>query len=77
MTIPIIVSAIVNMLNADFVLAGLRWDTLLVYLDDVIVFGRTVSENIERLKEVLARFRNAVWSMGYMAGQRETRTGGS
>ncbi len=43
----------------DFVLAGLRWDTLLVYLDDVIVFGRTVSENIERLKEVLARFRNA------------------
>ena len=43
----------------DFVLAGLRWETLLVYLDDVIVFGRTVKESIDRLREVLIRFRNA------------------
>ena len=43
----------------DYVLAGLRWETLLVYLDDVIVFGRTVKESIDRLREVLTRFRNA------------------
>ena len=43
----------------DFVLAGLRWETLLVYLDDVIVFGKTVSESISRLAEVLTRFRGA------------------
>ena len=43
----------------DYVLAGLRWETLLVYLDDVIVFGKTVSESISRLQEVLTRFRGA------------------
>ena len=42
----------------DYVLAGLRWETLLVYLDDVIVFGRTVKESIDRLKEDLTSFRN-------------------
>ena len=41
------------------VLAGLRWETLLVYLDDVIVFGRTIAESIDRLEAVLVRFRNA------------------
>ena len=43
----------------DFALAGLRWETFLVYLDDVIVFGRTVKDSIDRLREVLIRFRNA------------------
>ena len=43
----------------DFVLAGLRWETLLVYLDDVIVFGSTVTESVDRLREVLIRFRGA------------------
>ena len=43
----------------DCVLTGLRWETLLVYLDDVIVFGKPVSESISRLQEVLTRFRGA------------------
>lgn len=43
----------------DYVLAGLKWETLLVYLDDVIVFGGTVTESVERLREVLTRFRGA------------------
>ncbi len=34
----------------DYVLAGLQWDMLLVYLGDVIVFGCTMSESIERLR---------------------------
>ena len=41
------------------VLDGLQWKTALVYLDDVIVFGRTIEEEIERLEVVLQRFRAA------------------
>ncbi len=41
------------------VLAGLRWETLLVYLDDIIIFGRTIPESIERLEEVFTRLRSA------------------
>ena len=35
-----------------FVLAGLQWQTCLVYLDNVIVFGR----NLERIQEVFEQF---------------------
>ena len=41
------------------VLAGLQWDTLLVYLDDVIVYGKSVDEELGNLKAVLERFRTA------------------
>lgn len=41
------------------VMAGLQWDILLIYLDDVIVFGRTVDEQIVRLRTTLARLREA------------------
>ena len=41
------------------VLAGLQWETILLYLDDVIVFGRTVEEEFSRLEEVFARMRKA------------------
>ena len=41
------------------VLAGLRWETLLVYLDDVIVFGSSIQESVERLEAVLIRLRMA------------------
>lgn len=42
------------------VLAGLQWDTLLVYLDDVIVFCKTVEEELKRLRrqEVLGLSSN-------------------
>ena len=43
----------------ECVLAGLRWEILLVYLDDVIVFGRTIAESVDRLRAVLDRFRAA------------------
>ena len=43
----------------EAVLAGLHWKSLLVYLDDVIVFGNTFNEELERLKEVFRRFRAA------------------
>ena len=41
------------------VLAGLHWKTLLVYLDDVIVFGKTFDEELQRLREVFQRMRAA------------------
>ena len=41
------------------VMAGLQWEILLIYLDDVIVFGQTVTETVERLRVVLDRLRNA------------------
>ena len=43
----------------ELVLAGLRWETCLAYLDDVIVFGRTFDEHLQRLSQVLSRFRQA------------------
>ena len=43
----------------DIVLCGLSYLTCLVYLDDVIVFGRNFDEQLERLSEVFDRFRKA------------------
>jgi len=41
------------------VLEGLHWKTALVYIDDVIVFGGTFEEELQRLREVLRRLRVA------------------
>ena len=41
------------------VLSGLHWSTCLVYLDDIIIFSRTIEEHLERLAEVLGRLRDA------------------
>ena len=39
----------------DRVLSGMRWSRCLVYLDDVISFGKSVPEALMRLEEVLTR----------------------
>ena len=41
----------------DSVLAGMHWRTLLVYLDDIIVFGKTFEEELQRLEEVFRRMK--------------------
>ena len=41
------------------VLAGLHWSSCLVYLDDIIVFSRTVEDHFDKLREVLSRLRSA------------------
>ncbi|KFD59900.1 hypothetical protein M514_27917 [Trichuris suis] len=41
------------------VLAGLKWNTCLVYLDDIIVFSRSADGHIERLARVFQRLRTA------------------
>ena len=43
----------------DTVLSGLNFRTLLVYLDDIILFSRTVQEHFVRLKELLDCLRKA------------------
>ena len=43
----------------DLVLAGLQWLHCLVYLDDVIVLGRTFDENLRNLESVFRRLREA------------------
>jgi predicted aspartyl protease len=41
------------------VLTGLQWELLLLYLDDIIVFGNSIAEELERLKVVFERLRAA------------------
>ena len=43
----------------ELVLKGLHWKICLIYLDDVIVMGRTFGEELERLKEVFERLARA------------------
>jgi len=43
----------------DFVLCGLSYLTCLVYLDDVIVFGRSFDEELHRLDEGFSRLKSA------------------
>ena len=39
----------------DVVLAGLKWQSCLVYLDDVIVFSKTFEEHLDHLRAMLSR----------------------
>jgi len=43
----------------DLVFSGLNYYSILVYLDDVVVFGPSVETLMERLEEVLCRLRDA------------------
>ena len=43
----------------DIIISGVRWQTYLIYLDDVIVFSRDTSSQIQHVDQVLALLRNA------------------
>lgn len=43
----------------ELVFRGLQWRTLLIYLDDIICFGRTFDETLERLEEIFQRLKCA------------------
>ena len=43
----------------EMVLRGLQWKSLLIYLDDIIIFSSTFDEHIVRLNEVLNRLAKA------------------
>ena len=41
----------------NFVLRGLIWEGALVYLDDVMVMGKSFTDHLSNLREVLSRFK--------------------
>jgi len=43
----------------DLILAGVQWSQCLVYLDDIIVIGRTFTEHLQNLGIVLQKLREA------------------
>ena len=43
----------------ETVLSGLHWQIYLIYLDDIIIFGKTFSDMINNLEMVLQRFEMA------------------
>ena len=43
----------------DSALAGLQWSSCLVYLDDIIIMGRTFEEHLKNLQRVLERLKQA------------------
>ena len=43
----------------DVAMAGLNYEICLVYLDDIVLFSRTVKEHLERLRLILDRLRRA------------------
>jgi len=43
----------------DIVMSGLHLDVCLVYLDDIIIFSKSIDEHLERLMRVLDRLRSA------------------
>ena len=43
----------------ELVLKGLQWKTLLVYLDDVVLYSKTVSSYLQQLDEMFTRLSQA------------------
>jgi hypothetical protein len=56
-------------------LRGLTYDSCLVYLDDVILIGRTFQEHILNLRKVFERFREARLKLNAHCQKVETRAG--
>lgn len=57
----------------DHVLGGLKWTECLVYMDDVLVFGRSLDKHNERLDRVL----NAIGRAGLTLNVRKCLIGSS
>ena len=43
----------------ELALQGLQWVTCLIYIDDIVVYGRNFDEHIARVEEVLSRMKAA------------------
>ena len=43
----------------DLLLAGIQWNSCLVYLDDIIVLGKTFEDHLKHLTQVFQRSREA------------------
>ena len=43
----------------DLVLSGIQWERCLVYIDDIVIMGKTFERHLQNLKLVLERLRRA------------------
>ena len=43
----------------ELIFRGLQWQTLLIYLDDIIIFSSDIDEHFQHLGEVLTRLKKA------------------
>ena len=43
----------------DQVLAGMHWKCCLVYLDDIIVFTKTIEDHLKQLRDIFQCIRDA------------------
>lgn len=43
----------------DLILTGLQWSSCLVYLDDIIILGKTFSDHLHNIQQVFQRIREA------------------
>jgi hypothetical protein len=46
----------------EYVIAGMQWEICIVYLDDIIIFSRTLDEHLARLQTVWFFFNQRSWS---------------
>ena len=46
------------------VLGGLQWNICLVYIDDIIIFSRSIDEHLQQLQTVFDRLKNATLHVG-------------
>ena len=43
----------------DLLMAGLTWHGVLIYIDDLLIYGNSFDQHFDRFKEVLSRLRHA------------------
>ena len=73
----------------EFVLSKCHWSTVMVYLDDILVYGKTIEETMKNFEDVLSRlqkaglklkpkkchlFKTEVLYLGYIIGRGEVKT---
>lgn len=43
----------------ELVLQGLNWRTCIIYLDDIVVYGNTLEQHLQRVDEVLGKIKES------------------
>jgi hypothetical protein len=43
----------------ELIFRGMQWKTLLIYLDDIILYSSNLDDHFDKINEVLSRLKNA------------------